>query len=179
MSADGEPRADDHQPPHRVDQTRHQHDHAGKSVGDRQRQRRRSPNDFYTLIQEQDDAKGRDHLFEVVAVIEMPEHRELEQQPEGERGRQREDQREQEVAGQSVEHYREVGAQHVLDAVREVDEVHHAEHQRETRRDQEQQDAELKPVENLDDKEAGGHRTGSGPPLTSSGSPWHRDRSSW
>ena len=39
----------------------------------------------------------------------------------------------------------------------EVDEVHHAEHQRQAGRDQEQQDAELQPVEGLDHEKGGGH----------------------
>ena len=97
----------------------------------------------------------------MVAVVEMAEHREFEQQPEGERGAEREHQREEEVAGVAVEHHREIGAEHVLDAVREVDEVHHAEHEREPGRDQEQQHAELQAVQGLDDEEGGGHERGT------------------
>ena len=109
------------------------------------------------MIEEENDAEGRDDVIEVVAVIELPEHHEFEQQPEGERGGEREHERRQKVAGEGVEGHREIGAQHVLDAVRQVDEVHHAEHQREAGRDQEQQDAELQPVEDLNDEKGSGH----------------------
>ena len=62
--------------------------------------RRRAPEQLHALVQEQDDAEGRDHLVEMVAIIEMAEHRELEQQPEQQRGAEREHQREQEIAGE-------------------------------------------------------------------------------
>jgi len=41
--------------------------------------------------------------------------------------------------------------------VRQIDEVHHSEHQSEARGDQEQKNAELQPVENLDGEKGGGH----------------------
>ena len=119
--------------------------------------RRGAPQDLHALVQEQDDAEGRDHLVEMVAVVEMAEDREFEQQPEHQRGAEREHEREEEIAGEGVEHHGEIGAEHVLDAVREIDEVHHAEHQREAGRDEEQQHAELQPVQRLDDEEGGGH----------------------
>ncbi len=87
----------------------------------------------------------------------MPEHHELEQQPEQQRGAEREHQRRQEAAGDRVERDREIGAQHVLNAVCQVDEVHDPEHQRQAGRDQEQQHAELQPVEDLDNEKRGGH----------------------
>src|SRR5262249_56114634 len=65
----------------------------------------------------------------------------------------------QKSGGEGVEGDSQVSAQHVLDAVREVDEVHHPEYERKTRRDQEKQDAKLEPVQNLDDEEARGHCT--------------------
>jgi len=63
----------------------------------------------------------------------------------------------EEAAGQTIECHRQIGAQHVLDAVGEIDEIHHAEHQRQPRRHQKQQHAELQPVEELDDEQRGGH----------------------
>ena len=53
---------------------------------------------------------------------------------------------------------RQISAQHVLDAVRQIDEIHDAEYQRQAGRDQEQQHAKLQAVEDLDQKERGGHR---------------------
>ena len=52
----------------------------------------------------------------------------------------------------------EIGAQHVLHAMRQVDEIHHPEHQRQPRRDQEQQHPELQPVQPLHQKQAETHR---------------------
>ncbi len=109
------------------------------------------------MIQEQDNAEGRDHLVEMIAVIEMAEHREFQQQSECERGGESEDQCKEKVASESVEHHRQIGAEHVLDAMREIDEVHHAEHERQARRDQEQQHAELKAIQGLNDEEGEGH----------------------
>ena len=73
----------------------------------------------------------------MVALIKVAENEELEQQSECERGKQRQHQRGQKIADKAVERHRQIGAQHVLDAVGEIDEVHHAEHQREAGRDQE------------------------------------------
>ena len=80
-----------------------------------------------------------------------------EQQPEHQRGAEREDERKEEIAGEGVEHHGKIRTEHVLDAVGKVDEVHHAEHQREPCRDQEQKDAELQPVEGLNHEEGDGH----------------------
>src|SRR5258708_36275257 len=93
----------------------------------------------------------------MIAVIKMAEHRELEQKAECQRGGEGKDKRKEKVAGEAVEHHRQIGAEHVLDAMREIDEVHHAEHERQARRDQEQQHAELQAIECLDDEEGEGH----------------------
>ena len=103
--------------------------------------------------------KVRQHLLQVVALVEVAEHQHLQQPsrtaarpaaPAATAG--------EETPGEAVEHHRQVGAQHVLHAVGEVDEIHHPEHQREPGRHEEQQDAELQPVEQLDDEQRGGHR---------------------
>ncbi len=96
-------------------------------------------------------------MVEVVAPIEMAEHQEFERETEDERGAERQHERGEEIPGQGIEGDRQIRSQHVLDAVREIDEVHHAEHKRQPGRDQEQDHAELKPVQHLDDKERGGH----------------------
>ena len=93
----------------------------------------------------------------MVAVVEPAEHQEFERKAEGERGRQRERERAPEPAGQRREHGREIGADHVLHAVSQIDEIHHAEGQRQTRGDQEKQDAELQAVQGLDGQEREGH----------------------
>ena len=118
-------------------------------------QRRRAPDQLHRLVEEQDHAEGRQHLVEMVAVVEMPEDQHFQQQPERQRRRQRQQQRrEQKLPVSAGEGRRQIGAQHVLHAVGEVDEVHHAEHQRQAGRDQEQQDAELQAVQRLDQEQS-------------------------
>jgi hypothetical protein len=101
------------------------------SARDRHLQRGRAEDHLHALVQEQDDAEGRQHLREVVAVVEVPEDQEFQQQP---------DPRVPPAAPAAAPARRspspprrraEIGAQHVLHAMREVDEVHHAEDQRE------------------------------------------------
>src|SRR6185295_3399098 len=134
------------------------------------------PNGLHRLIKKNDDAESRYHLLEVIAVIEVAEDQEFEQQSENQSRHQSQDQGSQEIAGQRIEGDSEIGAQHVLDAVREVDEVHHPEHERKPGRDQEEQDAKLEPVQNLDDNEPGGHCTSPAPFLISSDNLWRTDR---
>src|SRR5262245_53282410 len=93
----------------------------------------------------------------MVPIIEMPKHREFQQEPEQQGGRQRQQQCDGKVLRHAIEHHRQVGTQHVLDAVREVDEVHDAEDESQAGGDQEQDHTELQAVENLDDEKGGGH----------------------
>ena len=95
----------------------------------------------------------------MVAVVEVAEDDDLEQQAEGERRRQCQREAGGEAPGPGDEGGGEIGADHVLHAVREVDEIHHPEHERQPGRDQEQDDPELQPVEGLDEEEGGGHRS--------------------
>ena len=62
--------------------------------------------------------------------------------------------------------------------MREIDEIHHAEHQRQPGRDQEQQDAELQAVQDLDQQEradmgSGGRRAGGDPSSMAVSAPCH------
>src|SRR5262249_13234494 len=174
---DSQAGADNDQPPDGIEQARHQSDGSRKNLGDRQRQRCGPPDGFHSLIEKNDDAESCDHLLKVVTVIEMTEDQELEKQPENQGCRQSQYQGDQKIAGQRIEGDSKIGAQHVLDAVREVDEVHHPEHERESGRDQEEQDAELEPVQDLDDNKPRGHYTSPALFLISSDSLWRMDRS--
>jgi hypothetical protein len=89
----------------------------------------------------------------MAAAVEMPEDQHFQQQPEEQGGGQRQREAEEEVAGQRGEARRQIGAHHVLGAVGEIDEVHDAEHQRQPGGHQEQEDAELQPVQGLQDEE--------------------------
>src|SRR5271166_3808557 len=93
----------------------------------------------------------------MVALIELTKDRELEQDGESQRREKGKHGREQETSGYGIERDGQVRTQHVKDAVREIDEIHHAEHQRKSGRDQEQEDAELQAVEDLHNEESGAH----------------------
>ena len=93
----------------------------------------------------------------MIAIVEMPKHREFEHQPERECGAEGEHQRQKEISGEAVEHHSEIGAEHVLHAVRQIDEIHDAKHQRRPGGDQEEKHAELQAVQSLDEKEAERH----------------------
>jgi hypothetical protein len=98
----------------------------------------------------------------------MAEHQEFEQKPKDQSRRECQQQGNEEIACKRIERDGEIGAQHVLDTVGEIDEIHHPEHERKPGRDQEEQDAELEPVQNLDDNEPRGHYISPAPFLTSS-----------
>ena len=95
-------------------------------------------------------------MVEMIAAVEMPERDELEDDAEQQGRAERQRRREQEVAGPEEEGRREIGAHHVERAVRQIDEVHDAEHQRQSGREQEQQQAELQSVQDLFDDEQHG-----------------------
>ena len=105
------------------------------------------------MIEKQNDAECGNDLIEVVAIVEMAEHQKLKQQPESQRRQQRQRQRGEEIADDAVKRHRKIGAEHVLNAMREIDEIHHAEDQRQAGRDQKQQDAKLQAVQDLDEEE--------------------------
>ncbi len=59
-----------------------QRDRAGERLGIGTADRRRAPDDLDALVQDQDQPEGREHLVEMVAVIEMAEDQEFEGEPE-------------------------------------------------------------------------------------------------
>jgi len=96
---------------------------------------------------------GEQHLLEVVALVEVREQRPLEEEPEEHRQRDAQHHRDGEAAGQRRQRERHVRADHVEAAVREVDDPHDAEDQRQPARDQEQQQSVLERVQELDQRE--------------------------
>jgi hypothetical protein len=85
----------------------------------------------------------------LVAAVERPDRDHLHGHA-GNQGRdQPEPQAHHEAVGQADEGRGEIGAEHVERAVRQVDQIHDAEDERQTRREQEQQHAELDAVEAL------------------------------
>ena len=88
----------------------------------------------------------------MVAAVEPPHRDHFERHADHERGGEREHGAEHEAAGQRREGRGEIGADHVERAVRQVDQIHDAEDQRQPRRQQEQQHAKLDAVEALLDE---------------------------
>jgi hypothetical protein len=113
------------------------------------------------VVEKNDNSEGGDDMVEMVAIIEPAEYQEFEQQSEGECGKERKRRRGEKILRQRIKRNGKIGAQHVLHAVGKIDEIHHPENERETRRDEKQQNAELEAVENLNDEESRIHAPGS------------------
>ena len=95
-------------------------------------------------------------MIEMIAAIEMPKRDEFQHDAEQQRRAERQDHTEDEIPGPRHESRREIGAHHVERTMRQIDQVHDAEHQRQSRRQQKQQQAELQSVQELfDDKQHG------------------------
>ena len=152
-----EPGGDHDEPPHRVEEAISELHGSRKQFRHRQAQRRRAPYELHPVIEKKNDTEGRNDVIEVIPVVEMSKDDEFEQKPKCQCGGERQHQRGEKAAGQRIESDGEVGPQHVLDAVRQVDDVHDPEHQRQPRRNQEQQHAELQPIENLNHEQGSGH----------------------
>ena len=88
----------------------------------------------------------------MVAAVERPDRDHLQRHADDERRDQREDRAEHEAAGDCGEGRGEIGAEHVERAVRQIDQIHDAEDQRQPGRQQEQQHAELDAVQALFDE---------------------------
>ena len=79
----------------------------------------------------------------------MPERDEFERDAQQQRGAERQQDAEHKTVRPGHEGRGEVGAHHVERAVRQIDEVHDAEHQRQAGRQQKQQQPELQAVQRL------------------------------
>ena len=91
-------------------------------------------------------------MVEMIAAIK-PAHRNHLHRHADDQGRdQPKDDREHEAAGERREGRGEIGADHVERAVRQIHEIHDPENQRQTGRQQEQQQAELEAVQELLDE---------------------------
>ena len=111
-----------------------------------------APDDAAQLLGDQDQAVGEQHLVEVVAPVEPADQQPLEQHADRDREHDAGGNREPQAAEALGERPREVGADHVEAAVREVDDPHDAEDQRQPARDQEQQQSVLDAVQQLDQR---------------------------
>jgi hypothetical protein len=88
----------------------------------------------------------------MITAIEMSECDEFQRHAEQQRGAEGEHNAEDKASGPRHKGRGEIGAHHIERAVRQIDEIHDAEHQRQPSRQQEQQQAELQPVQRLFDE---------------------------
>jgi hypothetical protein len=109
-----------------------------------------APDQAAQFFENQYQAVGEQHLVEVVALVEVAEQQALQRHAEHHGERDREQDRGRQVAGHSGQRPRQVGADHVEAAMGQVDDAHDAEHQRQPAGDEEQQQAVLQAVEQLD-----------------------------
>ena len=106
----------------------------------------------HRLVEEQDQAERRQHLVEVIALVERAEDDDLERDADRDRRRRAAASPSRNEPVAAKRRRRDIGADHVERAVRQVDHVHDAEDQRQPGRHQEQHDPELHPVQHLLDE---------------------------
>ena len=82
----------------------------------------------------------------MIAAVKPSYRDDLQHHADDQRRDDREDGAENEAVGPCREGGREIGADHIERAVRQIDQVHDAEHQRQSRRQQKQQHAKLDAV---------------------------------
>ena len=114
---------------------------------------RRPPRHLHQRVGDEDQPERGQQLVHVVARVQVAHHAELHEDGRDAGARERARHAERERARHQGQGATEEGAQHVERRVREVHEVHDAEGQREPRRHQEQQHAELQPVDELRENE--------------------------
>ena len=88
---DDEACRDDGEAIDRVEQTARDLDRARKELGNGNTERRRTPDELHALVQEQDHAESGEHLIEMIAVVEVAEDQNFEEQarrPEPRAGRE-------------------------------------------------------------------------------------------
>ena len=88
----------------------------------------------------------------MAALVQPPDGDDFEHHPDDERTRDRQNHRDDETSGHGGERRGEIGAEHVQRTMRQVDQIHDAEDQRQAGGQQKQQHAQLHAVEALLDE---------------------------
>src|SRR5690606_21678161 len=101
------------------------------------------PDQTHQFVEEQEKTERAQNVIKVVAVIETPDRYDLDRHSKQQGGDERQNDAAGKTAGERGECRGEICAHHVKRAVRKIDEVHDAEDQRQTSREQEQQQSEL------------------------------------
>ena len=143
---------DDGQPVHRVIDAGKNFDRGIEPGRQGQVHAGRSPDQAHQFVEEQDQAEGRQHVVEMVAAVQPAHGDHFDRHADQERRHQREQHAADKVAGPRREGRRKVGADHVERPVRQIDEIHDPENQRQSGRQQKQQQTELQPVQKLFDE---------------------------
>jgi hypothetical protein len=117
-----------------------------------------------------DQAEGQQHLVQVVALVEVAKQQPFERQAEHDRQHRAAQNGQRQAAEQAGERIRQIRAQHIETAMRQVDHAHDAEDQRQTGGQHEQHQAVLDTVQDLDKEIGEVHRGvkkngGESPPL--------------
>src|SRR3972149_2949614 len=108
-----------------------------------------APDPLDEVLEEVDQPEREQHLVERRPAVERPQEPPLDERADQPDGQRRQEQRHPEAAGRRDQREARVHAEHVEGAVREVDDVEHAEDQREPDGEQEQQHAVGEAVQRL------------------------------
>ena len=93
-------------------------------------------------------------MIEMIAAVKMSQRHEFQHDAQEQRRAERQDNPKNEIPGPRHEGRGKIGPHHVERTMRQIDQVHDAEYQRQPRREQKQQQAELQSVQELfDDKQ--------------------------
>jgi hypothetical protein len=144
----------------------------GHRGGQRVRQfhenRRGAPDHARQLVGEQHQAEGGEHVVQVIAPVQREQADPVDHRAQHEHPAKPRQHGERKGAAGVPRRGGKVRAEHVQRAVRQVDEAHDAEHQRQAGGHQEQQHAELQAVERLDQQQFRRHAAPASPSATKS-----------
>jgi hypothetical protein len=149
---------DDCQPIGRIGQAAGQHDRTGEKSRRVEIERKGAEDEADTFGKHQHQREGRQHLVEVIAVIEPANHHDLDQSAKRRSRHKAGDQADPEGAGPGGDRRADEAPDHEQRAMGEVDQSHDTKDQGQAGRHQEQHDAELQAVEDLLEKKGNGHR---------------------
>ena len=122
------------------------------------------------FVEEQHQPVGEQHLREMIALVQARDRQPLDHQTEQRHHRDADQDRREQAAGARRNPVREIRAQHVERPVREIQHAEDAEDQRQSARDEKQQQALLDSVQDLQGKKGKAHFTIAQPNAGSSAS---------
>ena len=111
-----------------------------------------TPQNGAHLFKNVNEAKGEEHLIEVIAFVKMPEQQPFKQQTKEDRKHSTQDDGDCEALCHGGQGPSQVSAQHVETTVRQIDHAHDAENQSQACSQHEQQQSVLNTVQQLDEE---------------------------